>query len=648
MDELNERQKQLVKLILTQGATTAADLAQAVNVSPRTIYNDLGALKLVFKDEGLILEAIPRKGVTYQGPNAAVQHLLTAIGATDAGMPNSDKERETYLLTQLLRTNNYLSTDDLANDLFVSRKVVERNLDGVEQQLHTFGLALERKPSQGVRVLATEQQRRNILFRILNKYWGDNWLVNRNSGEWYHTTSDSSELVLPDHLVQDLMVIVRKFAAKHQLELTDYAYQSLVVHLAIALKRVEGGNAIENIDDFANTMQGNMRPEAEELAQVITSKTGISLPHDEISYIQIHLYAATGGHLTNNNRVHLNDEIETFLESQLQQFGYDKDLLAGLTVHMQSAVKRLRVQASLTNPYVEQIKQNYPQAFDESLRIADAFETRYAIKVNDDEVAYIALHVEAYLERKRTSQRQLQVALVCSTGLGSAQLLAAKIRREFPELGIAGVWSLKEFQQADLSEIDLIITTIKIEAPGVPTVVVPPIMQPADVELINKYVKQVKHERHAGHEDFFNLIHEANVLVTNAEFAWQDAVTAVGQQLIDSGFARGGVIQSALKREQLSFTSINAYAVPHADPRYINQPAIGIGVFKRPITWGDYQVHVVFFLAMTKTMTQGQIDRVFDDLYGFVDNEQAVTALTKCKDAKEVLDVLTGVICNDN
>ncbi|WKF85886.1 BglG family transcription antiterminator [Lacticaseibacillus pantheris] len=645
MNNLNTRQANIVRIILQSGGTTAAKIAQQLDVSVRTIYSDFKIIKPVFKQFGLQLTLIPRKGVEYSGPTSGEQALLRSLGMNNTGIPDNDEERETYILTQLLRDSDYISMDTLASQLYVSRRTIERNLTGAERRLQQQGLMLERKPSQGIRTTATEQQRRNVLFRMLNQYWGDSWQVSKDDGEWYHNTSETGP-VLPEDLVQALVGIVRRFAQSSNITFSDYAFQSLVIHLAIAIKRVEQGNPIESIDSYVRSMSNDMHEEAKQLAGLISDELNIRLPSEEIAYIQIHLVAATGGRL-----VHLpvSDADNTnFLKEQLRPYGFDQDLVSGLSVHMLSAIKRLRLRAAISNPYTQTVKQNYPQAFDEALDIADGFEQKYAIDINDDEVAYIALHIEAYLERQRTDEQQIRVALVCSTGLGSAQLLAAKVRRSFPSLKIAGVWSLGEFQSSSLSGIDLIISTIKIQAPGVTTVVVPPVMQDEQVELIKKCIAHIKSEQRTGHENFAELINQQLITIFDHHISWREAIKKLSANLVDLGYARDGITQSAIEREQLSYTSFMEYAVPHADPDLVIKPAIAIGIFKKPIVWGDYHVKVAFFLAMTKKLSQPQIDSIFDDLYSLLEDGQKIVGLWHVDSARDAVDYLTGGIGSED
>ena len=128
-------------------------------------------------------------------------------------------------------------------------------------------------------------------------------------------------------------------------------------------------------------------------------------------------------------------------------------------------------------------------------------------------------------------------------------------------------------------------------------------------------------------------------LASNAR-SWKEVIQNLGYRLEQQGYADEGLTASALERENLSFTSFDNYAIPHAQPELVQAPAIAICTLEHPINWGHHKVSVVFFLAMTKKMNQQQIDSIFDDLYDIVADTNLLNALTKATDKKELIEIL--------
>ena len=78
----------------------------------------------------------------------------------DDELPQTPEERVTYLLNDLLMRNDWITLDDLAHILFVSRSAISGDLKEVERALAHFGLTLEKRPHYGIRVEGPEMARR--------------------------------------------------------------------------------------------------------------------------------------------------------------------------------------------------------------------------------------------------------------------------------------------------------------------------------------------------------------------------------------------------------------------------------------------------------------------------------------------------------
>lgn len=643
MANLNERQLSLVQQLLSVRQTTASQLATQLKVSPKTVYHDLQVIEPVLAEHFITIKRQPRIGITLVGNLDDPQALLRELQQQTA-VPDNDHDRVTHILTQLLKASDFITVDELASQLFIGAKTIERNLQQLESQLATQQMTLDHHPKRGIRLIASEQQKRQLLFRLLSTFWGERWSV--QSGQKQNVVSYqelTNNTLLPAALVKQLIMIVSEFVSQQDLSISDYAFQSLVIHLAIAIQRVRDGNPIKGSHPAKLQIGQQQLTNATRLAQLLDQQLAVQLPVEEVSYIQIHLIAATAGgvHLELDNQV---TPAFSELTDLLHDFGYDQKLLVGLTVHLESAIKRLKVNATISNPFVASIKQNYTQAFDEGLKLARYYEQHEQIQMNDDEVAYLALHLEAFLERQRLASDQLNVVIVCSTGLGSAQLLAAKVRKQFPQLRIMGVWSIQELQEHELTQVDLIISTIQIQVANIPTVIVSPLMESNEIQFVQQAIQQSTNQAHPAQRKILTMLSPNLVFARQALSNWQDVITMMGQQLVNQKLAKPEIIASAMKREALSYTSFGNYAVPHADPDLINRPAIGVCTLAKPIQWGEQQVSIIFFLAMTKQLTQAEIDEIFDDFYALVSNSRTLEMLVNIESNQDLYNQLIGVI----
>jgi transcriptional antiterminator/mannitol/fructose-specific phosphotransferase system IIA component (Ntr-type) len=638
MNELSSRQLKILKYLIKIKSTTAENLAVQLNVSSKTIYQDLKTLASLLSEHQINLIKKPGIGIELDGdPQKIKSFLLTLSEKSD--VPNNDSQRFVYILTSLVETNHYLTIGNLSEQLFISPRIIEKNIDQIEKYINSFGVELDRKSGKGIKIIADEKQRRKLIFRLLNRFWGEQWSVNHENEIVYHNLTVNS--LLDNEIVLKVLRIVEQFVEQTTTPLNDYEFQSLVVHLAIAIQRIQSGKMIDELPIMQGMSQQKL-PAAKRLAAMIEKHFCIQLPLAEVKYLQLHLIAADSGGI-NLKDISKNDTTYAELKWLLKSSGYDGNLLRGLAVHLKSAIKRLQFGVSIANPFTHQIKQNYPAAFDQGLQIAQFYEKKENISLNDDEVAYLALHLQAYLERCHQDDDRLRVIVVCSTGLGSAQLLAAKIRSEFPEVKIQGIYSLSELQEQEPQDADLIISTIEIHSSSIPTVTVSPLFQSNDVNFVTQSLKGIKQNQQRSFDP--SQIISSDLIWCHQSFDdWQSGLRWITQQLIRQNVAKSGITEAAFSRENLSFTSFENYATPHASPELIIEPSIAVCTLDPALKWGSQEVSVIFFLAITKNFTPKEVELIFDKLYGILSDKKQLRKLTSFTNSNKLFQYLKGLM----
>src|SRR5699024_28429 len=79
----------------------------------------------------------------------------------------------------------------------------------------------------------------------------------------------------------------------------------------------------------------------------------------------------------------------------------DQKLLLALSLHLQPAMNRYRYKMNLRNPMLEEIKTKYPFSFEVALTGADSINEKMDISIHENEIGYMALHIQVALERQK-------------------------------------------------------------------------------------------------------------------------------------------------------------------------------------------------------------------------------------------------------
>lgn len=544
----------------------------------------------------------------------------------------------------MLKADDYITIHQLADELYISRSTIEKNMVEVTKMLEKEGITLYKKPSKGMKLLISEREKRALTSKFINNFWGNNWYL-KQEGEKVLQAFDTIKAdvtgIFPEEGLKEIIAIVQAFSERHDFAFTDYAFQSIVIHLAIAVERIRAGEYIENVEsDPMKDVFDSQRNNTEILVSMLEDRLDIKIPAFEVGYIQLHLTAAY-------NQQHdellvsvrpKEDDVAEFVSTCLAEGNYDKSLLDDLTTHMKSAINRLKLGMHFKNPYLSKIKQNFPQAFEEALYFKAKFEQKYDVQVNEDETAYIALHFEAYKERSRSFPDQIRVVLVCSTGLGSSRLLAARIKKYFPMITIEKILSVQALMETEV-DVDLVISTIYLELEDIPSIVVSPMMSKADLQQVESQIERTRRKKKKRSQPFVDLIEPKTIFAKLDVATMEDAITQIGNKLVNLGIAKSGIVESALKREALSFTSFEEMATPHADPVLINESHIAIATLKNPVKWGLVEVDKIFFIALTE-QNGINLDAMYEQFYKYIDNKKWLEKLTQLKSAAEIYEHL--------
>lgn len=636
---LSPREKRMIQFIVKNGYTTVKRIAAEMAVSEKTVSRSLQVIDSFLTASQLVLVRKPKIGIYIEGDKQTIRDMLKNIDQPVSSLPQTKEERVVYIFIKLLKTTDFITIQMLADELFISRGTIEKDMAEVTNMLEKEGVTLYKKPSKGMKLRLTEQERRSLTSKLINHFWGDNWYLKQENGkvrQAFEQIEVNLTGIFPTDGLKEIIDVVHTFSREKNFAFTDYAFESLVIHLAIALERIKSADYIEALQvspvkNLVMTQKENTRY----LVELLEARFELEIPAFEADYIQIHLSAAYNqwnDELIQPSSLPENDDFKQFVESTLTGTAYDFELIEGLATHLKSALNRLKLGMNFTNPFLSKIKQNFPLAFEQALRVKVPFEKKFHVHINEDESAYIALHFEAFYERTKSQPEGLNVALVCSTGLGSSQLLAARIKKYFKNLTVTAIFSVQKIMEEPNIEADLIISTIYLDLhSAIPVIVVSPMMTESDLANVSKQLQIMKPQERKQKNSFLKqLIHE-ELLFPQLELTTLEEVLAfIAERLVQSGYAEPGVLQSAIQREQLSYTSFHGLATPHADPALIKQSAIVVATLVHPIQWGEEQVDKVFFLALDENHNLS-LDKLYEEFYERIDNKRWLEQVTDAR-----------------
>lgn len=169
-------------------------------------------------------------------------------------------------------------------------------------------------------------------------------------------------------------------------------------------------------------------------------------------------------------------------------------LVNDLTIHMLSTYYRARYRIAYQNPLLPEIKANYRETFEITRNAVQPFESFTSSKLSDDEIALITVYFSGALHSTNLPlQRKDGVMVVCSSGIGTSQLLITQLRSHYPSVNFIGPYNTFQFENADFNHIKLVFSTIDLprQTHDCQIVTVPVMPGPADWPQIDQQLRLV-------------------------------------------------------------------------------------------------------------------------------------------------------------
>ncbi|AZP96019.1 hypothetical protein CYK59_03240 [Latilactobacillus curvatus] len=570
----------------------------------------------------------PNDGIYFTGDVATLANHLEKK-ANDR--PQSKEERCHCILAKLLLGSASITIQQLSNTLYVSRSTVENDLKKVKQKLAQFGLQLAITHT-GLSLIGSEHQKRQATVELISQYWGKRTEAKELNGQLVRHVQlpDNLNQLFEPALIKNILTALTELIEKSTLSFTDYDFQSLAIHLMMPAPTGGSNGAQPVVTPFI--------AETQLLVQILERRFELTIPDFEQEYLNRHLVTVQSKDTsvqTIQTELRQSVGLPQLLRQQLAQLAVDEELIQGLAVHLSSALRRLAMGLSINNPYTDEIRQNFPQAFDQAVLLKPVLENQYQIQMNEDELAFISLHFEAFFERHSEDAR-LSVVVVCSSGIGTSQLLGQRLAKTFAqELRITRIIALGELLATPIKE-SLVISTIAIKGLSVPVIEVSPLLNRHDIGIIRQMIT----EQPTPTNHLVALLQPELTIVTQERLTDQGAIELIGQRLIDQGYAKSTVVQAALAREALASTALGRVALPHADPQLITKPAIGLLIAPQSINWQhNDKVQLVFFMALNETV-HSQMRAIYHDLDQLIETPRLLKQVAQASDGAAALAIL--------
>lgn len=492
---MEPKEKELLSLLYQNQNRflTGRELAQALHISERTVRSYIRRMEPVITENGGEILAKQGNGYRLLLRRPVQFAVLAGTPGTEttrktAQTPDSAQERRRYLMQRLLLNGETLQAEETAERLYVSTSTLKKELYQLRGMLDEYGLVFDSGPA-GISIHGDETSKRAL---IMDYFFRSSTF---NSIQEYMDHSGYFDDIPTEQLLRMVLDESRQFGIR----LSDIMVQNVLLHLALSVKRMQAGLRPEHAVLPPAFEQSSEYQASSAIFRRLSGMTGGEYPAEEVSYLALHL-SGKGSWATRQpaQGEHLEQEVKTVLsqlaEDDVMQLDEDPQLVSSLLEHLRPMVVRLMRGLPQKNPLTQDILRDQPDLMKVIRKYFGAMPCLRRYDIDDDEWAYLALHIMAALERQK-EKRKLQVLVVCATGYGSSQLLKSRLMKHFSDsLHIVTETGYYEMSDDILQGSDLIISSVNIGPVifGVPFIHVSVFLGEEDVQNIQRFIDQEK------------------------------------------------------------------------------------------------------------------------------------------------------------
>ena len=637
---MNARQIFLLDYLLKQHDYLSANqLSEKYGVSTKTVYQDIDKLNSFLEESELKSRIIkvPRKGIMLSAEEEKRKiHSILVKSKYETGVQDYSPEyREAELVKRLFINQVELDLYDFAEEMYVTESTVHRDIDKLECNLSQFNLKIRIKHDH----LYIDGDEWNIRKALQVYVDQEQFLKSEEKLEYFFSKED----------IEVCKEAISRLCQKYNSHFSEEYLSLLLVECLVFKKRTENNSYLtERTSNLINDLNHlEVYFFSGELLESIINKSFSEISPFEIEAMAYSLlaygFSIQSADYIQNIEQQVNKLIERVSNLLSLDLTEDNHLKLMLSNHISKMVFRLRNQIYITNPALEEIKKQYSSLFNVIWIAIRDLSKCYEVNISNEELAFIVIHFQLAIEK---IVKPLNVVVICQNGIATSELIMSKVHKIFDSDAKIININVREIDLYDLSNIDLIISTISLPEVPVPVIEVSPILTKGEIESIRSFYTEHMTDNYSlmrtsldgrkfNLESLQTLIKTPTLIRASVKNKRECIEKMIGE--CDSTNQKNkGFKNSILERETLGSTSVyTGVALPHCDPRFVEHSELIFMTLEKPINWGKNNVKLVILIAVAENDIP-----IFKDsliaLYSVIENQELMNELVLMENGDEV------------
>lgn len=638
--------RKILNCLLDGGMYTTFAIAELVGLSEKTVRTRINQINEWLIKDGL--GQIRKKqgaGVWLELDESGREQLEKLLASDENRLPavqldNRDKQLIGKLLK--LKPGETVTLQQLSDSLYLSAPTVGRLLKDVSYWFEERKLSVVSVRSKGVGLAGDEYGFRIAIRDYMMKMMPE--VMEALLGTF-----------APGVDAARIRRIIVEAESAWRIELADDSFKMVWIMTCLSMARRNTAGRASYLTKEENIQNYNEYSFAESIYQRIERVYQIQISEDDVMLLAVLLLTAkklknfAGIQEQDYARQYDRDlgefvklvieTIDTVLDVDLSN---DRILYESLVLHMRSAIFRMKYSTAAGESISKYVKKEYKQTFLATWSTSSLFEEYYDVQVTEDELAGIALYIQAAIIRQKKGL-PLTALLISERGMASSQLVIEMLKYNIPEIMEIQATSYHDFKLSQYPNVDVIINTSGAEIEDSRVVAVGDHLNEQGIEQVRQKVSRIFSFRKKPEFRFNGLCHqlfEVDLFLLRPKVESKDQlITMMVKKLEEKGDVTPNYLPSVFDRERATTTSIGrGIAIPHGNMAEINESRIVVAILEEPILWHDDPVDVVFLLAvkMTSNFEIKRTKQFYKDFLQLTDDDENLEFMKKMNSALEL------------
>lgn len=337
----------------------------------------------------------------------------------------------------------------------------------------------------------------------------------------------------------------------------------------------------------------------------------------------------------------LSRELIDALNQQYHLHIQEKTLLLPLALHLKNLLERVNHNTYLHNPLLDTIQSACPILFDCALYAADFLYQHCHIQISKDEVAYLAMHIGADVERQDQDIHKLKCVLLCPDYQKNRSFIYNFLLIHF-DSQISIIQCVSFVHEINETEYDVLFSTVPVQEINHPVILISPFTSSIDVrDVFNRLEEVVEKQKlavlHQEFDHFFSpelFYHDSSMDCDKLKI-----IHILNDKLLKQGHVNAEFYHDVIKRDEAASTAFGKIAIPHSMKMNANHTRIAVAISQEGIKWDQHLVHIVLLIAINEKESY-LFKELYEALINFCTQDNIMALLKNCATFEDFRDII--------